>query len=188
MKDDQFSVYGHSFNPAIYEGLEALTLNRLQGNELSRSRPKTSMRLAIDDWNTLTLKPEILSSPQGWKMGGKIRLEHRKAVMLVGGPKATGCYVILNLKKDGSIAPRQWKKDKTKTKAAFELIKGFLNKLADDPGKVIAQNSTHCTLCGRKFTDPDSMAKGIGPECVKLFDFLVDHMSGGTVKPAKNGD
>lgn len=180
MNNEEYNVYAQKYNSALYAGLEALTLHRLQGNEFSRTRPKTSMRLNIDEWNTVTFKPEIALSPRGWKMGDKIRLEHRKAVVFAGA-KATGCYLILNLKKDGSIAPKKWKRDKAKTKAAFEMIKDFLNKLADDPAKIISKNSTHCVLCGRKFTDPDSMARGIGPECMKLFDFLVDHFGGGTV-------
>lgn len=176
-----FDVYGHSVNPAVYSAFSALAMHRLEGNEFSKNRPKTSMRLNIDNWNTLTFKPEILSSPKGWKMGNKIRLEHRQAVVF-SGVKATGCHTILNLKEDGQLWPRQWKSDMAKTMAAFDLIKNFLNELAEDPAKVVSQNSTHCALCGRKFTDPDSMARGIGPECRKLFDFFVNHMSGGKVE------
>lgn len=29
------------------------------------------------------------------------------------------------------------------------------------------KGSEHCTICGRKLTDPDSIADGIGPECKK---------------------
>ncbi len=173
-------VFGHRFKPEVFEAIKAVTVNKLRGKKYLNKRPKTAMRFLLDDNNSLTFKPEISSSPTGWKMGNKIRCELRKDITAMG-VSGHGCYLILNLTSDGLIIPRRWKKDIDKTKEAFELVKDFLDKLATQPKKVIARNKNRCAICGRKFTDPESMARGIGPECVKMFEYFMQKVHGGNV-------
>jgi hypothetical protein len=174
-------VYGHTFNQAIFEAFAQLATERLAGKEHNANKPKTAMRFEIDEWHTLTFKPQIVSSPTGWKMGSHIRLELR-ASLQVWGKKGNGCELILELQPDGFIRPRRWWKDYKRTKAAFEMVKTHLDMLSTDPGAAIGRNKSNCAICGRKLTDPESQARGVGPECKRMFEFLVRHMNGEIVE------
>lgn len=170
-------VFGHTASPAIFNAFAEMAKERLAGKEYTKQRPKTAMRFEINDWYILTFKPEILSSPTGWKIGNKIRLELRQSVK-VWGVKGNGCVLILELNPDGSITPRRWKKDIEKTKEFFDVVKEYLDLFANNPELAISKNTFHCAICGKGFTDPESMARGVGPECVKGFNMLVNYING----------
>lgn len=170
-------VFGHKYDPEIFQAFAGLAIGKLAGKEHNANKPKTAMRFEIDEWHTLTFKPQIVSSPTGWKMGNRIRLELRTSLE-VWGKKGNGCELILELHPDGFIIPRRWWKRYDRTKAAFEMVEGHLDMLSSDPGAAIGRNKSNCAICGRKLTDPESQARGVGPECKRMFDFLVRHMNG----------
>jgi hypothetical protein len=41
-----------------------------------------------------------------------------------------------------------------------------------DPAKVLARSADNCCVCGRALTDPVSRGRGVGPECVRVYDYL----------------
>lgn len=53
-------VFGHKYDPAIFEAFTEMAKEKLAGKEHNTQRPKTAMRFEIDDWHTLTFKPQIL--------------------------------------------------------------------------------------------------------------------------------
>lgn len=170
-------VFGHKYDPAIFEAFSEMATEKLAGKEHNANKPKTAMRFEIDDWHTLTFKPQILSSPTGWKMGNNIRLELRTSLE-VQGKKGNGCELILELHPNGFIIPRRWWKTLERTRAAFEMVEGHLDMLSTDPGAAIGRNKSNCAICGRRLTDPESQARGVGPECKRMFEFLVRRMNG----------
>jgi hypothetical protein len=170
-------VHGHTYDPRLFQAFADIVTARIDGKEHAPKRPSTAMRFVIDDWNTLNIKPEIKSSPTGWIMGDHIRVELRNTVIFAG-KKGNGRGIILKLLPDGTIKPRKWWRDADKTRAEMEMIKDYLGKLSTDPQSTISRNVTHCAICGRGFTDPESMARGIGPECSKFFNFLVQYAHG----------
>ena len=51
----------------------------------------------------------------------------------------------------------------------------YIDFIAADPLRhVPLLNAGHCGICGKALTDPESMAAGIGPECIKMFSLLVE--------------
>lgn len=172
-------AHGHTFDQKVFQALAKVTREKLSGKEHNENKPKTAMRFEIDDWQALTFKPSILSSPSGWTMGDKIRLELRTSI-IVQGKKGNGCDLILELNPDGTIRPRRWWKSLEKTQKAFEAVNHFLDLLAKSPEKAISSNKQRCAICGKKLTDPESQANGIGPECIKYFNFFVKYINGET--------
>jgi len=54
---------------------------------------------------------------------------------------------------------------------AFKALAWVMRQLSADvlPEGVAIHHSDHCCRCGRTITHPDSLARGIGPECIKHF-------------------
>jgi Family of unknown function (DUF6011) len=48
-------------------------------------------------------------------------------------------------------------------------VKEFL----DDGKAVFARSHDHCSCCGKSLTDERSRSRGIGPECIKVLDWLL---------------
>lgn len=51
-------------------------------------------------------------------------------------------------------------------------VAGFLVRLADNPTETISaygKRSGYCACCNRKLTDPESLARGVGPVCASNF-------------------
>jgi hypothetical protein len=57
----------------------------------------------------------------------------------------------------------------TEDSPAVRALAWFLRKLAAGviPDSVVVYHSGRCGCCGRELTSPDSVAIGIGPECLK---------------------
>jgi hypothetical protein len=55
--------------------------------------------------------------------------------------------------------------------SSFTAFDWILKRLVADelPASLTIQHSGHCCRCGREITHPDSIARGIGPECAKHF-------------------
>lgn len=56
-------------------------------------------------------------------------------------------------------------------------------RFLEDPPAAVAASGTHCSFCGRALTDPDSRARGIGPECFGHYGDFLRYIS-----PAPAGD
>ena len=58
-----------------------------------------------------------------------------------------------------------------------ESVKLALAEFAKAPDVVMAKAGDHCCICGRVLKDERSMARGIGPECQKFFNYLANLMA-----------
>jgi hypothetical protein len=54
-----------------------------------------------------------------------------------------------------------------------ERLCSTAGRFLENPAAAVAASGTHCAFCGRALTDPQSRARGIGPECFGHYgDFL----------------
>ena len=72
-------------------------------------------------------------------------------------------------------------KSKEQAMEQAESVKDALAEFARDPGAVMARSSDHCCICGKALTDERSKARGIGPECMKFFNFLAELVTRDTI-------
>jgi hypothetical protein len=61
--------------------------------------------------------------------------------------------------------------DRVGRDAAARLADGVMHFL-DDPAEVFARSSDRCCICGKKLTDDQSRARGIGPDCLQHGEWL----------------
>jgi hypothetical protein len=63
----------------------------------------------------------------------------------------------------------------------LELVVSLFQKLGNDAAGLFAElKPTTCVVCGRKLTDPESLGRGLGPECsryVSLFADVLGHLN-----------
>lgn len=166
----EFSPHGHTFDPSLFVMLNGLAAARLEGKQHDKRRPPLALRVRNEGGDVLVLKPLLVSSPTGWKLTGSIDAELSVPVRVNELP-APARELRVALKEDGTIRPLRWWKDRERTRVAFETLLVMLGTLTADPEDLL-RHSTHCCVCGRALTDAESRARGVGPECSKLFDFL----------------
>lgn len=152
-------AHGHRYPDAAHAALMALTRTRLEGREHTEQRPAVALRLHGEAYR-VALRPGLESTPTGWRPSGVVRAE----VFRVDGVEHTA-VVIAELDPDGAIRPRRWRRDPEVTAAAFAALVDALERFAADPRSALA-GGEHCAICGRALTDGDSIARGIGPECM----------------------
>ena len=56
--------------------------------------------------------------------------------------------------------------NRSKLDAACDAFRTIAEEFIEDPRSVMARCSRQCCVCGRKLTEPESISRGIGPECV----------------------
>lgn len=171
MNAEQFSPYGHTYDVRIFGMLRRLTAARVAGKEHALRPPPTALKLKNGRGALLVLKPELVSSPTGWKLAPSIDAE-----LLVGltidGVSRPAFALRVKLHADGTIRPRRWWKNAARTRRVFETMLGMLDTFANDPDALLS-HSTNCCICGRALTDDASRARGIGPECAKFGNFVL---------------
>jgi len=142
-------------------------------------RPPIGVRLEIGD-RYLTAVPGFTHPRKRWNNGeisilspGELHLDEVYVEVLIQQKDLKGKSVMLsaNINEDG-IKLCQWRQDPAATKMYIAVMIDTFKDLLDDPYKVFAQNSDHCSCCGKTLTDAISMTRGIGPECIRYFGHL----------------
>lgn len=65
-------------------------------------------------------------------------------------------------------AAKQWKdKNRVAWPKSLRAISFLFDKLHNVPDNLYVYNNGKCACCGRKLTTPESIQRGIGPECYK---------------------
>jgi hypothetical protein len=59
-----------------------------------------------------------------------------------------------------------------------KIALGLMTDLITDAGAVFARSHDHCCCCGRGLRDELSRSRGIGPECVRVHDWLAFDKAG----------
>lgn len=105
----------------------------------------------------------ILTGKQGHFGAGE------QIISYLSGPDNTSSYTRFGFVKGARL--QVWKKfyhedgDTLAVKAARALVEGTVD--AGEAGRAYAMTSGNCYCCGRLLTDPESIDRGIGPDCLK---------------------
>jgi hypothetical protein len=77
-----------------------------------------------------------------------------------------------------------WDRDRT-----LQRMAGVMREFLDDSRAVLARSRDSCAICGRPLTDGLSMARGIGPECIRWAGALWFVVEGaGPIQPEPAAD
>lgn len=141
--------------PGAHALLHKLSVARLGGKELSQRRPSLVFRLPADAEFVIAIQPRLVSSPTGWRLIERlpIRLESDR-----GG-------VAGDLPPDDTIKLRRWWKDPDRTAHEIEVLRQALLGFVVNPLGAVRLGLNKCAVCGRPLRDPESVSRGIGPEC-----------------------
>lgn len=71
---------------------------------------------------------------------------------------------------DGQPSSRRWFRDSCIDDA--QRVTEIVNAFVRDPADVLRNCLGRCAICGRKLSDGTSRARGVGPECVELWDMF----------------
>lgn len=97
-------------------------------------------------------------------------------VMVLTGPDNTANYSYLGLlNKDTGAIIKTHKSKITEDAQSFKVIRWLVSVLWGSnkiPDGYSILHAGKCCRCGRKLTDPESIKRGIGPECVKHSYFV----------------
>lgn len=145
-------------HPNLYPLIHRITTHRLAGHELDRRRPSVLLRLVADDEFIVRIQPKLLSSPTGWELDARIPI---KLVKIDGGKT----HIAVNLHTQGHYLFARWKRDTDETLRGKAILESTLDLMAGDLRKAFAHLAENCCVCGRALSDPQSMERGIGPEC-----------------------
>ena len=115
--------------------------------------PNGYFTVILDDGDHVTLRVRVASE--------KSALRGKRIVSYLAGPENTSDYVGCGFVGEDGV--RLWKRFQ-----GSERLARALAILAKDPGaagKGYALRSGNCYVCGRLLTVPESIQRGIGPEC-----------------------
>ena len=87
---------------------------------------------------------------------------------LTGDPNADDYKNYIGFFKSGNLIAGKKGKPDSKGFKAFDWAWSKLNS-GEIPKQLEILHSGNCCRCGRQITHPDSLARGIGPECIKHF-------------------
>lgn len=143
---------GRRAGPAVVEGIDLSELNETMKTARSRGRkfPKINLRLA-----GLTVQLSLAGA-------GHINVTD-------GGPYGENVWY-------GRIADGRWTKGRAHP-AALATVEGILRRLQDDPSAVALAHSAcgSCCFCSKTLTVGESVRRGYGPTCAKLYGLEFDH-------------
>lgn len=81
-----------------------------------------------------------------------------------------GCYY---LDRNNFVPRKQWKTIPINFwPASLRAINFFFDRLDNIPPKLHVYHEGRCGRCGRRLTTPESIKRGLGPECCKLGESL----------------
>ena len=150
--------------PGAHALLHGLASARLAGKELTPRRPSLIFRLAATEARNLVVKPRLVSSPTGWRLLDCLPLQ-------LVSDRPGGVSMVLS--PDDRLSVTRWWKDADRTAADLEILRLTLRGFAADPGQAVRLGLTHCAICQHKLKDPESIQRGIGPECWAPFEAVI---------------
>lgn len=93
--------------------------------------------------------------------------DHLRFVSLLTGPDNTGDYVYMGTLTDGHL--RHTAKSRTPVDSlpwrAFDYLTRHVFTAGDLPADLEVRHEGRCGACGRPLTVPESIDRGIGPDC-----------------------
>jgi hypothetical protein len=93
--------------------------------------------------------------------------------LLIEGRLSDSRHQVLGLKiTPDEIKWTRWSYDHGED--AIKMFAELVEHFVWNPGDVFRRSSTHCCCCGKAFSDHLSMARGIGPDCIKWFQPWLD--------------
>jgi hypothetical protein len=146
----------------------------LDGKGPFRRRPNASLRLVCDT----PVPTKLVACPCGTARHGEFVPQTDKVycellqerTRVTGGKEARKFTRLLTIKvkPDGASLGTIYSSAVEHAKIAL----GVITDLITDARSVFARSHDHCCCCGNGLRDELSRARGIGPECVRVLDWL----------------
>lgn len=161
-------------NKAFHDHVMQQAAARLKGKERNKNRPYLGLKSIIAGI-AFSVKPELCRSSEGWTLDGEVII-----TIPVRARNSSGSMQDFKLEyrisTDASVrSTRRYPRTPRLTEDSDETLLAYINLVASDPLRYFPLlNADHCGICGKTLTDPESMAVGIGPECIKHFYLLVE--------------
>ena len=119
----------------------------------SRKR-KPAIKLAVPPDRTLRISPGKNDAVDVELATPRLRyVSHSPQIALTG---------------NGPIVRGWGRESESDTRLVVEVLAAFLA----DPASAFARHGGWCGICGRMLTDPRSLSRGIGPECMSALEFF----------------
>jgi hypothetical protein len=131
-------------------------------------------QLENNDIKTFIFAGKAIFTITNTNTGNRFTYKVRKAkdsdiyfVSVLTGSDNTNDYSFIGYIKKGLFYSS--KKSRISSEAtSFKVFSWFINNINKIPSIVQVLHEGKCGRCGRKLTTPESIERGIGPECVKL--------------------
>ena len=143
----------------------------LEGTEF-HTRPVIALRL-YDKWDKIVIRPDWTKTVKGgYQIGGTL---DPQAITLELFRDHPSCR---NSRLDLRIAPDRVKAYRISAKVPvnednISYVADTLASFLDSPVAFFHRGDhSHCCFCGKELTDQVSVSRGVGPECVKVFDYF----------------
>jgi hypothetical protein len=167
--------------PRLYGVVEAITNGRTKDKEYSKRQPATILRVKTDDEGlTVVIKPKVF-----WSQSSRWELDSIKYELIsegfvvphhrTGEPIITmGCRINGAINTDNTV--RVGRFFYARFEDALRTLRDALSAFATDPVGGLSIKPDHCLNCGRKLTDELSRSRGIGPECIKSWETVMQFL------------
>lgn len=135
---------------------------------------KNAKEFALMSNATITLESENTGNHFTYKITKSKNDESLFFVKLLNGPDNTRDYTYLGCYYSDSAYFHRAKKWKDLTMEywprSLRAINYFFEHIDNIPPKLHVYHEGRCGRCGRKLTTPESIKRGLGPECVGFVD------------------
>lgn len=144
----------------------------LEGVEF-RQRPVIALRL-YDKWDKIVIRPCWTGERKdGYQIGGNLNPQAMTLELFRDHPSCRGSRLDMRIAPDRVKAYRISAKmpvNEDNIKYVADTLTGFL----DSPVEFFQRGDhSHCCFCGKELTDQVSVSRGVGPECIKVFDYFM---------------
>jgi hypothetical protein len=161
-----------------------------EGGRFTR-KPNISLRLIADG----DPRAKLITLP-GWSRHLKqLDVDSLSCELLVERTVGTPGGAGLNRRKQASIrflrrwgSPPKWHTGMLSASSGehdIRRIVATVRSFVNDSGAVLARCRDNCCICGKGLTDELSRARGIGPECIRICEFLLFQPGRSIIEPEK---
>lgn len=153
---------------------EAMTLARMETIEVgSKRKPSLGICLEIDDKNRVSCAPgfnrrerQVIADEQRLDLTTEVEKTKGGATLFKPVRRLT-----LQLK-PGMCWPSRWYWSTWQDDLAKAAT--LAEQFADAPLEVLRRRAGNCVICGRTLSDGESIARGVGPQCLVAADRFKD--------------
>ncbi len=138
--------------PGTYALLHGIAQCRLHRKAHSNRRPRVTFRLPAEDGFSLVIRSSVTATQSGWCLEEGLTLD------LV----SDSGRVVLQATIDEDDLLRVIG---SRNSNLLSTLNRTLLHLTADPALVLALNTCRCAICQHRLTDPESIARGMGPWC-----------------------